>query len=123
MKKLIWVPLIIILLGGFLLSLTQPAIAGQGKYGGTIRINSAKSVANIGDPVKARGAFVVFTAYCLEGFVELHKEKMGEYEPILATSWDLAPDKSNLVFHLRKGVTFHDGTEFNAEAAKWNVDR
>jgi ABC-type transport system substrate-binding protein len=27
------------------------------------------------------------------------------------------------VFHLRKGVKFHDGSEFNADAAIWNLDR
>ena len=27
------------------------------------------------------------------------------------------------VFHLHEGVTFHDGTAFDAQAAKWNIER
>ena len=124
MKKFILLPLIIVLLGGFLFCLNQSAIAAQkSKSGGILRMNTAKSVANFGDPVTARGAYAIFATYCLEGLVQLSNEKMGTYEPLLASSWDLAPDKSHLIFHLRKGVKFHDGTEFNAEATKWNTDR
>ncbi|HEY7222526.1 MAG TPA: ABC transporter substrate-binding protein [Micromonosporaceae bacterium] len=44
----------------------------------------------------------------------------GELKPELATSWEqTAPDE--WVFHLRPGVKFHDGTDFDAEAAAWNV--
>jgi peptide/nickel transport system substrate-binding protein len=42
--------------------------------------------------------------------------------PWLATSWE-TKDSKTWVFHLRKGVTFHDGTPFNAEVVKWNMDR
>lgn len=45
-----------------------------------------------------------------------------EPEPVLATSWELAPDGKSYIFHLRKGVKFHDGTDFNAQAAKYNID-
>lgn len=46
-----------------------------------------------------------------------------DLEPELAESWE--PDDSGLVwtFKLREGVTFHDGTEFNAEAACANFER
>ncbi|OPX41810.1 MAG: hypothetical protein B1H13_00100 [Desulfobacteraceae bacterium 4484_190.3] len=43
-------------------------------------------------------------------------------EPQLATSWELSPDKKSYTFHLRKGVKFHDGTPFNAQAVKYNFD-
>jgi peptide/nickel transport system substrate-binding protein len=42
--------------------------------------------------------------------------------PGLAESWS-QPDPRTLVFKLRRGVKFHDGTEFNAEAAKFNFER
>jgi len=43
------------------------------------------------------------------------------YVPVLAESWELAPEKSAYTFHLRQGVKFHDGTDFNADAVKWNL--
>jgi len=43
-------------------------------------------------------------------------------EPMLATSWEVSSDKKSMIFHLRKGVKFHDGTDFNAAAVKWNLD-
>lgn len=43
-------------------------------------------------------------------------------EPCLATSWDISNDGTEITFHLRKNVTFHDGTPFNAEAVKVNLD-
>lgn len=45
-----------------------------------------------------------------------------EIEPRLATSWDFV-EPNRLRFELREGVTFHDGTPFNAEAVKFSWDR
>ncbi|HEX7039637.1 MAG TPA: ABC transporter substrate-binding protein [Trueperaceae bacterium] len=46
----------------------------------------------------------------------------GEYEPMLATSWENV-NETTWRFHLREGVTFHDGTPFDAEAVVFNLDR
>jgi peptide/nickel transport system substrate-binding protein len=55
----------------------------------------------------------------------LDRAKPGEtgVEPDLATSWSVSPDGLIWTFKLRQGVTFHDGTPWNAEAAKFNFDR
>jgi peptide/nickel transport system substrate-binding protein len=47
----------------------------------------------------------------------------GNPVPALAESWMLSDDARGLVVRLRKGVTFHDGTPFNAEAVKFNLER
>jgi peptide/nickel transport system substrate-binding protein len=41
----------------------------------------------------------------------------------LAETWNISPDGKTYTFSLRKGVKFHDGTPFNAEAVKYNFDR
>ncbi len=46
-----------------------------------------------------------------------------EIEPALATDWTISEDGLTYTFNLRKGVTFHDGAPFNAEAVKFNFDR
>jgi peptide/nickel transport system substrate-binding protein len=47
----------------------------------------------------------------------------GTYTPGLATDWAYVDNNAGFQLHLRKGVTFHDGTTFNAQAAKANLDR
>ncbi len=46
-----------------------------------------------------------------------------EVAPGLAESWEVSEDGTEYTFKLREGVTFHDGTPFNAEAVKFNFDR
>jgi peptide/nickel transport system substrate-binding protein len=43
-----------------------------------------------------------------------YKSGSTDVEPGLAESWEASPEGLTYTFHLRKGVTFHDGTPFNA---------
>jgi peptide/nickel transport system substrate-binding protein len=47
----------------------------------------------------------------------------GEPQPKLALSWTHSNDYKTWTYKLRPGVKFHDGTPFNAQAVKENVDR
>ena len=44
------------------------------------------------------------------------------YAPALAESWEISSDGLEYTFTLRQGVTFHDGTPFNADAVKYSID-
>jgi peptide/nickel transport system substrate-binding protein len=47
----------------------------------------------------------------------------GEFVPGLAKSWQISDDGLTYTFHLREDVVFHDGTPFDAQAVKFNLDR
>jgi peptide/nickel transport system substrate-binding protein len=46
-----------------------------------------------------------------------------EMRPALAESWDVSPDQLVWTFHLRKGVTFHDGSPFTADDVVYSYRR
>src|SRR5919198_2478736 len=59
--------------------------------------------------------------YVVETLVTIDRE--GQVQPLLAESWAMSSDGLQYIFKLRKGLTFHDGTPFDAAAVKWNLDR
>ncbi|MCZ2401624.1 ABC transporter substrate-binding protein [Paenarthrobacter sp. Z7-10] len=108
-----------------LTSCTTGADTG-GSAGGT----SGSSTFNIGigvdldtvDPAQQTTTTVQNVVdYGVETLVSLDKD--GKVTPGLAESWDTSSDGQTLTLHLRKGVTFQDGTAFDAKAAKFNLDR
>ncbi|MDQ3383037.1 MAG: ABC transporter substrate-binding protein, partial [Actinomycetota bacterium] len=62
------------------------------------------------------------TRQLFEGLIEL-EEGGSEPVPGLAESWESSEDGLTWTFQLREDVTFHDGTDFNAEAVCANFDR
>ncbi|MGB4779209.1 ABC transporter substrate-binding protein [Microbacterium sp.] len=46
-----------------------------------------------------------------------------EMQPALAESWDISDDQLTWTFHLRDGVTFHDGSEFTSEDVVYSYTR
>ena len=125
MKKCLFMSSIFVLTVALLMKLSgAPAMAAEkGKYGGILKFNHSKPAGIIGNPLKIRGWNHEFIDNTLQTLIRPHKDKMGAVEPLLAESWELAPDKSYYIFKLRKGVKFHDGTDFNAQAVKWNLDK
>ena len=51
------------------------------------------------------------------------RERLPQIAPALAESWEVSKDDpTKWIFKLRRGVKFHDGTDFNADAVLWNWD-
>lgn len=57
----------------------------------------------------------------MQGLVGFDKEM--NVVPVLAKSFEANEEATEFTFKLREGIKFHDGTDFNAEAVKANVDR
>jgi peptide/nickel transport system substrate-binding protein len=53
----------------------------------------------------------------------VYQDLDGSFVPGLAERWQVSPDGLTYTFYLRHDVVFHDGTPFNAEAVKFNLDR
>lgn len=71
----------------------------------------------------AQGAYKEINAPGLRNVVEtlIAVDPSGEIVPVLATSWEWVDDRT-ISFELREGVSFHDGTALDAEAAATAVN-
>ena len=56
-----------------------------------------------------------------EGLIKV--DRNGNFIPGLATKWEVSADGRVYTFNLRQGVKFHNGEPFNAQTAKWNLER
>lgn len=100
----------------------EEANSEQSKYGGVLRtIETVEGSMPIGVPWEARGADTVLMKPVLENLIREHVD--GTLHPWLATGWEVSEDKKAITFFIREGVKFHDGTDLNAEAVKWNLDK
>ena len=80
-----------------------------------------------GQPDRGAGAYQ-FSAYTIYDPLVAWEmdvaDRPGKLVPGLATEWKVDDnDKTKWRFTLRKGVKFHDGSEFNADAVIWNLDK
>jgi ABC-type transport system substrate-binding protein len=73
-----------------------------------------------GIPAEIFGPDATSSQFCYDPL--LRGDNNGGVIPWLAQTYKLADDKMSITFTLQKGVKFHDGTDFNAQAAKWNID-
>lgn len=92
------------------------------QYGAILRIISYATPLAFGYPIEIglSSSSNMAAVPCIEALVKF--DNSGEPHGVLAEDWKIAPDGKSVIFALRKGVRFHDGTDFNAKAAKWNLD-
>ena len=112
----------IFLATAFGLYLFEGAAQAQ-KPGGSITVGLELDIPGF-DPLKV-GVFdtAALTAAAALFDTLTYLDDKGVPQPKLAVSWNHSDDFKTWTFKLRPGVKFHDGTPFNAEAAKANFDR
>jgi ABC-type transport system substrate-binding protein len=74
----------------------------------------------IDPPERANVGYYPLNTNIFETLVRLTPDY--QIEPLLAESWEFI-EPNTYRFTLRQGVTFHDGTPFNAEAVLWSMGR
>jgi peptide/nickel transport system substrate-binding protein len=92
------------------------------RYGGTMRLSDVLDGASIGYPPKI---VRLFANRQVGPAIEtlLRTDKTGKPVPWLATAVKENAAAKTITLTLRKGVKFHDNTDFNAEAVKWNLEQ
>ena len=89
-----------------------PTPTPEVKYGGTLTIAGSREPRSL-TPLDINRGWPQFTAMNLLYDSLVVTDFEYNFVPELAESWE-HPDDLTWIFHLRKGVKFHDGTKFNA---------
>jgi peptide/nickel transport system substrate-binding protein len=118
-------------LGVLLLAGTMfwPSVAAPQGRGGVLRIGMTASdipyTAGQPDQGGEGYRFIGYQLYdALINWDLTQGERLPDLVPGLAERWEVSPeDNTRWIFHLRRGVKFHDGTAFNADAVIWNMER
>lgn len=90
----------------------------KAQKGGVLRGIRSTFPKVLGYPPEMSPVDSIFVLPVVERLVDWDTE--GNLIPQLAESWEGDPQRRTVTWHLRKGVKYHDGTPFNAEALKWN---
>jgi len=117
-----WSILTSIVVALLLLSVNVAKTEMKPQYGGVIRIiDLSEGGQPIGAPWQVRGIDQNLIRPAIENLIR--EDINANYHPWLATEWKIDQTENTITLSLRKGVKFHDGTDFNAEAVKWCIDR
>ncbi|MCC8151315.1 MAG: ABC transporter substrate-binding protein [Lachnospiraceae bacterium] len=90
--------------------------------GGTLRIGTTQNPSVVGyTPEITSNSHIQFLRCAYESL--LYYDEDGNLTGQLATDWETNADDCTISFTLMEGVQFSDGTDFNAEAVKWNIEQ
>src|SRR5215467_1903894 len=109
------------------LALVLSAVAAHAESVVRYAISLADIPLTTGQPDRGAGAYQ-FTGYTIYDPLVAWEmnvaDRPGKLIPGLATEWKVDPsDQKKWRFTLRRGVKFHDGSPFNADAVIWDLDK
>ena len=100
-----------------------PTTTAAPLYKDTIVVGTTDSVQTTIDPADAYDYFGINIIENVGAPLVDYKPGTTQIVPALATDWSVSPDGLTWTFNLRQGVTFPDGTAFNANVVKYTMDR
>ena len=119
------VPLVIAAAFSLMLALTgcstgQRVDLGEGTSGGLVA-----AIAGEPDQLDPHRTTAYFSFEVLENVFDtlVEPDENLQMRPALAKSWEVSPDELTWTFHLREGITFHDGTPLTAEDVVFSYRR
>ena len=115
-KIAVFMTVVFFLLAGFALAQTTP------QKGGTLVYGRGGDSVGLDPAYETDGNSFMVCDNIFEALVA-YADESTQLEPGLAESWDVSADGKTYTFHLRKGVKFHDGTPFNADAVVFSIGR
>src|ERR671925_2074704 len=110
--------LVMVVAGG--LAWVREALGASPKRGGTLTVVHGVDISNF-DVQAAPGYESVWINMNVHNSL-LTLDKDLNPAPDLAKRWEVSPDGLVYTFFLQEGVKFHDGTDMDAEAVKWNFE-
>jgi peptide/nickel transport system substrate-binding protein len=93
----------------------------DGQQGGVLIEGSISDISTLMPVVGSDNASFIFQSAIFESLVVPHRETL-EPVGILAESWEVNEDATVYIFHLREGVTWHDGEPFTADDVKFTYE-
>ena len=99
------------------------ALAGPAMAQVTLRWVEGSDADTLDPQVQRSRPSQIITDAVFDTLVKWKDTQFSGIVPSLAESWTLSPDSLKWTFRLRKGVNFHDGTPFNAEAVRFNIEK
>src|SRR5690625_5087316 len=98
------------------------ATEDNGGSGGTLIFGRGGDSTSLDPSTTTEGETFKVTKNLFETLLEFEDEGTA-VEPGLAKDWDASDDGLTYTFELEEGITFHDGTDFNADAVVANFER
>ncbi|EIC86154.1 ABC transporter substrate-binding protein [Serratia sp. M24T3] len=102
----------------------QPFLANAAQtpiQGGTLNVGLGSDTPTIDPSITGQSITALIDRNVVDSLVGQAEDN--RFTPWLASSWEVNDKHTDYVFHLRKDVTFSDGTKLDAAAVKYNLDR
>lgn len=102
---------------------SSPSGSGTARTGGSLRVAIGQQPEGLSGSMNSSGIFDTFWQQLYNCLVWFDEDMRPSGQAAgLASSWERTDDRT-WVFTLKQGVTFHDGTPFDADVVKFNIDR